>query len=88
MVDATDLKSVVRKGVRVRVPPSAPIGLRRPFNLRIMRTRRAQPYRSIAWGLPSVTQRLGNVDTANVSGAGQIGDGAGNPQYACIAARR
>jgi hypothetical protein len=24
MVDATDLKSVVRKGVRVRVPPSAP----------------------------------------------------------------
>ena len=28
MVDATDLKSVVRKGVRVRVPPSAPIGLK------------------------------------------------------------
>ena len=26
MVDATDLKSVVRKGVRVRVPPSAPSG--------------------------------------------------------------
>ena len=25
MVDATDLKSVVRKGVRVRVPPSAPL---------------------------------------------------------------
>ncbi len=28
MVDATDLKSVVRKGVRVRVPPSAPFGLK------------------------------------------------------------
>ena len=25
MADATDLKSVVRKGVRVRLPPSAPI---------------------------------------------------------------
>ena len=28
MVDATDLKSVVRMGVRVRVPPSAPFGLK------------------------------------------------------------
>jgi hypothetical protein len=28
MVDATDLKSVVRKGVRVRVPPSAPFSLK------------------------------------------------------------
>ena len=25
MADATDLKSVVRKGVRVRLPPSAPL---------------------------------------------------------------
>jgi hypothetical protein len=27
MADATDLKSVVRKGVRVRLPPSAPFNI-------------------------------------------------------------
>jgi len=55
----------------------------------IKHTRRLTPHSySITWWLPSVTQRLGYMDTANVSGACQIGDGAGNPQYACIAARR
>ena len=89
MVDATDLKSVVRKGVRVRVPPSAPISFNRSVFLIIKHTGRFAPHScSIACRLPSVTQRLRNMDTANVSGACQIGDGAGNPQYACIAARR
>lgn len=89
MVDATDLKSVVRKGVRVRVPPSAPISFNRSVILIIKHTRRLPPHScSVAWRLPSVTQRLRNVDTANLSGASQIGNGAGNPQYACIAARR
>lgn len=88
MVDATDLKSVVRKGVRVRVPPSAPIGLRRPLNHFMINARPAPHCCSVAWGLPSVAQCLGNVDAANVSDVSQIRDGAGNAQYACVAAGR
>ena len=88
MVDATDLKSVVLLGVRVRVPPSAPIGLRCPLNPCIIPAMRTPCCGSVAWGLSSVAQCLGNVDTANVRGISQIRDGAGNAQYACVAARR
>jgi hypothetical protein len=88
MVDATDLKSVVRKGVRVRVPPSAPLALGALSNHIIVHARPAPHCCSVARGLPSVAQRLGNVDAANILGIGQVGDGAGNTQYACVAARR
>ena len=88
MVDATDLKSVVLLGVRVRVPPSAPIGLRHPLNHFMINARPAPHCRSVAWRLSSVAQCLGNVDTANVGDVSQICDGAGNAQYARVAARR
>ena len=92
MVDATDLKSVVLLGVRVRVPPSAPIGLSCPLNHFLnhfmIDTWPAPHCRSVAWGLSSVAQCLGNVDAANLRDVSQIGDGAGNAQYACVAARR
>ena len=88
MVDATDLKSVVRKGVRVRVPPSAPFGPGGRLNHLIIPARHAPHRCSIAWRLSLVAEGLGNMDTADVSGVSQIGDGAGNAQYACVAARR
>ena len=88
MVDATDLKSVVLLGVRVRVPPSAPIGLRCPLNHFMINARPAPHCCSVAWGLSSVAQCLGNVDAANVRDVSQIRDRASNAQYACVAARR
>ena len=78
MVDATDLKSVVRKGVRVRVPPSAPIGASGRLNHLIISAGRAPHCGSVAWGLSSVTQCLGNVNAADVSGVSQVSDGAGD----------
>ena len=88
MVDATDLKSVVRKGVRVRVPPSAPIGPRGSLNDFIINAMRAPCECSVAWRLSSVAQRLSNVNTPNVCDISQIGDRPGNAQYACVTARR
>jgi hypothetical protein len=68
MVDATDLKSVVRKGVRVRVPPSAPIGHKRVYP--IINVLSAPYGCSVAWGLSPVAQRLSDVQTANVNHVG------------------
>ncbi|MEY3833640.1 MAG: hypothetical protein RLZZ130_1118 [Pseudomonadota bacterium] len=86
MVDATDLKSVVLLGVRVRVPPSAPSfflarGVRPPE----ISTRHS--LNSIARRLPAVTQCLCDMDAANVVRPGKIGNRSGDPQDTRIAAR-
>ncbi len=86
MVDATDLKSVVLLGVRVRVPPSAP-----PFFL----TRSVcapdicplYSLNSVTRRLPAVTQRFCDMDAANIARPGKIGNCSGDPQDARIAAR-
>ena len=86
MVDATDLKSVVLLGVRVRVPPSAP-----PFFLtrgvRVPEIATLLSLNSIARRLPAITQRLCDMDASNIVRPGKIGNRSGNPQDARIAAR-
>ena len=86
MVDATDLKSVVLLGVRVRVPPSAPPffstrGTRAPE----IATRRSLT--SVTRRLPAVTQGLCDMNAANIVRPGKIGNRSGDPQDARIAAR-
>ena len=86
MVDATDLKSVVLLGVRVRVPPSAP-----PFfstrGLRGPEIATLPNLNSIARRLPAVTQRLCDMDAANVACPCKIGNRSGDPQDARVTAR-
>ena len=86
MVDATDLKSVVLLGVRVRVPPSAPpFFLTRGVRAPEIATRHS--LNSIARRLPAITQRLCDMDAANVIRPCKISNRSGNPQDARIAAR-
>ena len=85
MVDATDLKSVVLLGVRVRVPPSAP-----PFSRRAARAPDICPLHSlnsVTRCLPTVTQRFCDMDAANIARPGKIGNRSGDPQDTRIAAR-
>ena len=86
MVDATDLKSVVLLGVRVRVPPSAP-----PFfltrGLRALEIATRHSLNLIARCLPAIAQRLSDMDAANIVRPGKIGNRSGDPQDARIAAR-
>ena len=82
MVDATDLKSVVLLGVRVRVPPSAP-----PFFLASATATCVLNLNSIARRLPAIAQRLCDMDAADIVRPGKIGNRPGDPQDARIAAR-
>lgn len=86
MVDATDLKSVVLLGVRVRVPPSAP-----PFfstrDMRALEIATRHSLNSIARCLPAIAQGLCDMDAANIARPGKIGNCSRDPQDARIAAR-
>jgi len=48
------------------------------LNHLIISAGRAPHCGSVAWGLSSVTQCLGNVNAADVSGVSQVSDGAGD----------
>ena len=86
MVDATDLKSVVLLGVRVRVPPSAP-----PFfsarGVRPPEISTRHNLNSIARRLPAITQRLRDMNAANIARPCKIGNRSGDPQDARVTAR-
>ena len=86
MVDATDLKSVVLLGVRVRVPPSAP-SFFSTRGVRATEISNRHNLNSIARRLPAITQRLCDMDAANIVRPGKIGNRSGDPQDARIAAR-
>ena len=86
MVDATDLKSVVLLGVRVRVPPSAPpFFLTRGVRAPEIATRHSLT--SVTRRLPAITQRLCDMDTANIARTCKIGNRSGDPQDARVTAR-
>jgi hypothetical protein len=86
MVDATDLKSVVLLGVRVRVPPSAP-----PFfstrGVRALEIATRHSLTLVTRRLPAIAQRLCDMDAANIVRPGKIGNRSGNPQDARVAPR-
>ena len=86
MVDATDLKSVVLLGVRVRVPPSAP-----PFfptrDVRAPEIATRLSLNSVTRRLPAIAQGLCDMDAANVARSGKIGNCSRDPQDARITAR-
>ncbi len=63
LVDATDLKSVIRKGVRVQVPPRAPTKTETCL-------RKIQPYET----LPAIWETKGTIGDNQLNGVTNNGD--------------